>query len=76
MASVTDSFPRLLARTMNFRLGFSRAFVVSPDGARVVFLRAATGSTRAHGLWVYDAEAGTERLVADPVRCLEVSERR
>ncbi|MEA2195703.1 MAG: hypothetical protein QOG42_2257, partial [Solirubrobacteraceae bacterium] len=30
---MTDSFPRLLARTMNFRLGSPRAFVVSADGA-------------------------------------------
>jgi dipeptidyl-peptidase 4 len=70
MLLVTDSFPRLLARTMNFRLGSPRAFVVSPDGARVVFLRAATGSTRAHGLWVYDVQTGTERLVADPASLL------
>ena len=70
MASVTDSFPRLLARTMNFRLGTPRAFAVSPDGALVVFLRAASGSSRVHGLWVYDVETGAERLVADPALLL------
>ncbi len=70
MTSVTDSFPRLLARTMNFRLGVPRAFAVSPDGARVVFLRATSGFTRAHGLWVYDVETSTERLVADPASLL------
>ena len=70
MESVTDSFPRLLARTMNFRLGNPRGFAVSPDGARVVFLRAASGFSRAHGLWVYDVETRTERLVADPASLL------
>ena len=70
MASVTDSFPRLLARTMNFRLGSPRNFAISPDGARVAFLRAASGSSRAHGLWVYDVVTGAERLVADPASLL------
>ena len=70
MTSVTESFPRLLARTMNFRLGIPRAFTVSPDGARVVFLRAASGFSRAHELWVYDVATGTERLVADPAALL------
>src|SRR5690242_9145077 len=51
---------------MNFRLGLPRSFTVSPDGRRVVFLRAPDGTTRAHGLWVYDVEDGRERLVADP----------
>jgi len=51
---------------MNFRLGLPRAFVVSPDGQRVVFLRALSGTSRAHALWVYDVATGTERLVADP----------
>jgi dipeptidyl-peptidase 4 len=70
MTSVTDSFPRLLARTMNFRLGFPRAFAVSPDGARVVFLRAASGSARAHGLWLYDLATGHEQQLADPAALL------
>ena len=70
MTSVTDSYPRLLARTMNFRLGIPRGFAVSPDGARVVFLRAASGVSRAHGLWVYDVATRTERLVADPAALL------
>ncbi|MEJ7629297.1 MAG: prolyl oligopeptidase family serine peptidase [Nocardioidaceae bacterium] len=61
-----DSFPRLSARTMNFQLGLPRGFVVSPDGARVVFLRADTGTSRTHSLWVYDVETATERNVADP----------
>lgn len=65
-----DSFPRLAARTMNFRLGLPRAFVVSPDGTRVVFLRSASGTSRAHALWVYDLARATERLVVDPVDLL------
>lgn len=67
----TDSFPRLAARTMNFRLGLPRGFEVSPDGQRVVFLRAPSGTDRAHALWVYDVATGTERLVADPAALLD-----
>jgi dipeptidyl-peptidase-4 len=64
-----DTFPRLAARTMNFRLGLPRSFTVSPDGQRVVFLRvvilrALSGTSRAHALWVYDITSGVERLVA------------
>src|SRR6478672_7378111 len=66
----TESFPRLAARTMNFRLGLPRGFEVSPDGQRVVFLRAPSGTDRAHGLWVYDVVSGSERLVADPAGLL------
>jgi dipeptidyl-peptidase-4 len=49
---------------MNFRLGLPRSFTVSPDGQRVVFLRALSGTSRAHALWVYDITSGVERLVA------------
>jgi dipeptidyl-peptidase-4 len=66
----TESFPRLAARTMNFRLGLPRGFEVSPDGQRVVFLRALSGTDRAHALWVYDVASGSERLVADPAALL------
>jgi dipeptidyl-peptidase-4 len=62
----TDSFPRIAARTMNFRLGHPRGFVVSPDGQRVVFLRSSSGTTRSHALWLYDVADDTETLVADP----------
>ena len=37
------SFPRQYARTQRFTLGAPRAFTVSPDGGRVVFLRSRTG---------------------------------
>lgn len=66
MTPVTElSFPRLSARTMNFQLGLPRSFTVSPDGARIVFLRTDSPTSRAHSLWVYDIAAGTERCVAD-----------
>ncbi len=68
-----DSFPRLAARTMNFQLGLPRDFVVSPDGSRVVFLRALDGITRTHALWVFDVAARTERLLVDPDRLLEAA---
>lgn len=67
---VIESFARLAARTMNFRLGLPGGFKVSPDGRRVVFVRALSGTDRAHGLWVYDVASGSERLVADPSRLL------
>jgi len=55
---------------MNFQLGLPRGFVVSPDGARVVFLRADDATTRSHALWVFDVDTGAERKVADPALLL------
>ncbi|MET8126144.1 prolyl oligopeptidase family serine peptidase [Streptomyces sp. NPDC005065] len=63
------SFPRQHARTQRFTLGAPRAFTVSPDGERVIFLRSASGTNRSNKLWVLDLAAdGTpkERVVADP----------
>ncbi|MEU9100971.1 prolyl oligopeptidase family serine peptidase [Streptomyces sp. NPDC048361] len=61
------SFPRHSARTQRFTLGAPRAFTVSPDGERVVFLRSPSGTERSHLLWVLDlARGGTERIAADP----------
>ncbi|MFH8613996.1 prolyl oligopeptidase family serine peptidase [Streptomyces sp. NPDC017979] len=73
------SFPRQFARTQRFALGAPRAFTVVPDGSRVVFLRSASGTDPAGGLWALDLvgsrDAGgtekgatqpAERLVADP----------
>ena len=58
------------ARTQRFTLGAPRAFTVSPDGKRVVFLRSPSGTDRANRLWVLDLDgaraAGAERLAADP----------
>ncbi|KIF76535.1 peptidase S9 [Streptomyces sp. 150FB] len=68
------SFPRQYARTQRFTLGAPRAFTVSPDGARVVFLRSSSGTDRANQLWVLDldgpARAVRERAVADPLELL------
>ena len=63
---MTESFPRQEARTRRFTLGVPRAFRVSPDGARVVFLRTKGGADPVTCLWTLDVEGGQERLVADP----------
>jgi dipeptidyl-peptidase 4 len=60
------SFPRLMARTQRFTLGVPRALRVSPDGARVSFVRSGSGTERVGRLWVQDVESGEERLVVDP----------
>ncbi|GGT40190.1 S9 family peptidase [Streptomyces purpureus] len=61
------SFPRQYARTQRFTLGAPRAFTVSPDGCRVVFLRSLSGTQRSHHLWVLDLEGEVrERVAADP----------
>ena len=62
-----DSFPRQQARTRRFTLGAPRSFSVSPDDARVAFLRSRAGDDPANCLWVIDVATGTERLVADPM---------
>ncbi len=63
---MTESFPRQEARTRRFTLGVPRAFRVSPDGSRVVYLRTAGGADPVTCLWVLDVASGRERLVADP----------
>ena len=65
-----DSFLRLQARTARFTLGRPRGFTVSPDGARVLFLRSRSGTDRATCLWSYDVAAGVETLLADPIELL------
>ncbi|MFJ5719268.1 prolyl oligopeptidase family serine peptidase [Streptomyces sp. NPDC093149] len=73
MTSQKISFPRQHARTMRFTLGAPRAFTVSPDGERVIFLRSGSGTDRTGRLWVLDLPAGgtpEERVVADPERLL------
>ncbi|MET8677605.1 prolyl oligopeptidase family serine peptidase [Streptomyces sp. NPDC004647] len=64
------SFPRQHARTQRFTLGAPRAFTVSPDGARVVFLRSRSGTDRENLLWVHDLGSGQERIAADPAGLL------
>jgi dipeptidyl-peptidase 4 len=63
---VSDSFPRQHARTQRFTLGAPRNVAVSPDGARVVFLRSPAGDDPVNALWVFDRDTGAERQVADP----------
>ena len=63
---MTESFPRQEARTRRFSLGVPRAFRISPDGARVVFLRTQSGADPVTCLWALDVASGQERLVADP----------
>jgi len=66
IGSMTESFPRQQARTRRFTLGVPRAFEVSPDGARVTFLRSRAGDDPVTCLWEADAATGQERIVADP----------
>ncbi|GAA3106124.1 S9 family peptidase [Streptosporangium carneum] len=63
---MSESFPRLHARTRRFTLGVPRAFTIAPDGARIVFLRTKGGCDPVTCLWEFDVASGTERLIADP----------
>src|SRR5260370_37743143 len=66
MTDAGISFPRQNARTQGFSLGVPHAFAIAPDGSRIAFLRARSGTDRSTGLWVRDTATGAERLVADP----------
>ncbi|WP_228990504.1 S9 family peptidase [Streptomyces sp. DH8] len=66
MTSQKLSFPRQQARTQRFTLGAPRAFTVSPDETRVIFLRSTSGTDRTNRLWVLDPATGEERIAADP----------
>ncbi|GAA3129327.1 prolyl oligopeptidase family serine peptidase [Planomonospora alba] len=70
---MSESFPRLHARTRRFTLGVPRGFTIAPDGSRIVFLRTKGGSDPVTCLWEFDVAGGGERLVADP-RALAVDE--
>ncbi len=61
-----DEFPRQVARTRGFSLGVPRAFTVSPDGERVVYLRTKAGDDPVSCLWAFDVSGAKERLVFDP----------
>ncbi|MGP3931547.1 prolyl oligopeptidase family serine peptidase [Nonomuraea sp. KM88] len=70
---MSESFPRLSARTRRFTLGVPRGFTISPDGGRVVFLRSKSGDDPVTCLWELDTETHVERLVVDP-RALDADE--
>ncbi|MCG3041329.1 prolyl oligopeptidase family serine peptidase [Streptomyces sp. S1A] len=57
-------FPEQLARTRRFSLGVPRHPAVSPDGARVLFVRTGGGDDPVGRLWLW--EDGGERLLAAP----------
>lgn len=62
-----DDVPRQLARTRRFTLGVPRAFTISADGERVLFLRSKGGEDPVTCLWLLDLAAdGNERLLAAP----------
>ncbi len=60
------SFPRQQARTQRFTLGAPRNFTVTPDGGHVYFLRTASATSRANGLWAFDTATRAETLLVDP----------
>jgi dipeptidyl-peptidase 4 len=74
MTDASISFPRQNARTLGFSLGVPHAFAIAPDGGRIAFLRARSGTDRSTGLWVRDTATGAERLVADPGKLLSGGE--
>ncbi|MDF5754645.1 prolyl oligopeptidase family serine peptidase [Spongiactinospora sp. TRM90649] len=65
---MSESFPRMYARTHRFTLGVPRSCTISPDGDRVVFLRSRGGTDPVTCLWELDVESGQERLIVDPRR--------
>jgi dipeptidyl-peptidase-4 len=62
---MSDDILRELARTGRFRYGLPRDVTVSPDGDRVLFLRAASGHDATTSLWQLDVATGAETLLAD-----------
>lgn len=69
-----ESFPRQNARTHRFSAGAPRLYTVSPDGARVVFVRSLGGTDVVGRLWELDTATGQERLLADPTALHEGAE--
>jgi len=70
----TESFPRHSARTHRFTSGAPRLFTISPDGARVAFVRSTSGTDVVGRLWSLDVATGAETLVADPTALHEGAE--
>ncbi|PXY28213.1 S9 family peptidase [Prauserella muralis] len=64
------SFLRRQARTQRFTLGAPKEFRVSPDGSRLLFLRAESGTDRRNSLWSLDLASGAEWKVVDATELL------
>lgn len=63
---MTDSYPRLAARTARFTLGIPRNISVAPDGSKVWYIRTPDGVTRTGQLWEHDVATGEETVLVDP----------
>ncbi|MBM7788541.1 S9 family peptidase [Tenggerimyces flavus] len=59
----TEQLIEQIAKTRGLTLGHPKSFTISPDGARVVFLRSDSGTDSRASLRSYDVATGTERLV-------------
>ncbi|MEA5366147.1 prolyl oligopeptidase family serine peptidase [Amycolatopsis sp., V23-08] len=71
MTDVDDlPFLRKQARTQRFTLGAPKAFRVAPDGSRVLFLRAESGTDPRHSLWSADLASGAETKLVDAAELL------
>lgn len=62
----SESYPRQKARTRSFQLGRPRSFSCSPNSARALFIRSASGSDDRGCLWLLALDAETvETLLVD-----------
>ncbi|TCP55288.1 dipeptidyl-peptidase-4 [Tamaricihabitans halophyticus] len=68
-------FLRLQARTQRFTLGAPREFRVTPDGSRVLFLRASSGEENRTSLWSLDVGTGVESVLVDAAALTGTDER-
>lgn len=71
---MTDSYPRLAARTGRFTLGIPRSITVARDGSKVWFVRTPDGVTKTGLLFELDVATGLESLLADPRSLLDGDE--
>ncbi len=63
---MTDSYPRLAARTARFTLGIPSNFALAADGSKVWYLRSPDGVTNIGLLFEFDVVSGSETVLADP----------
>ncbi|GAA4527004.1 S9 family peptidase [Amycolatopsis samaneae] len=66
----TLPFLRRQSRTQRFTLGAPKEFRVAPDGSRVLFLRAGSGTDPRHSLWSLDLASGEETKLVDAAELL------